>query len=162
MEKTLFGTDGIRGVAGEAPLDAVTVGVIAKCLGQYLKKENQQARVLIGQDTRESGAWIAATLSAGLRGEGVGIDFAGVITTPGLAYLTVNGKYAAGVMVSASHNPYQDNGIKVFGGDGFKLPDAIELEIEAQIHSELKNSPQPPGGIPEITPDRTLLRPYIN
>ena len=160
MEKTLFGTDGIRGVAGEPPLDAATVAVVGRCLGRQLFKADAQARVLIGQDTRESGAWIAATLAAALRDTGVAVSSPGIIPTPGLAYLVVHGKYSAGLMVSASHNSYEDNGVKIFGADGFKFPDASELALEADIHAEQPQRQSAPA--PELLTDRSLLQPYID
>jgi phosphoglucosamine mutase len=117
--------------------------------------------VIIGQDTRESGPWIAATLAAALRGAGVAVDSPGVIPTPGLAYLVVHGGYSAGVMVSASHNPFEDNGIKIFGRDGFKLPDADELALEAKIHAALPAA-QKPAEAAELAADRNLLQPYLD
>ncbi len=165
MEKTLFGTDGIRGVAGDSPLDPTTIACVGRCLGRHLKKnQGQNCRVLIGQDTRESGSWIVATLSAALGEVGVAVASPGIVPTPGLAYLAVAGKYSAAVMVSASHNPFQDNGIKIFGSDGYKLPDAVELELEAEIHCELKGIRRVPvEPTSEILPtDRTLLQPYLN
>lgn len=97
-------------------------------------------RLVIGQDTRESSSWIADTISAGLRDTGAEVISAGVITTPGIAYLTHTRNFSAGVVISASHNPWQDNGIKVFGPDGYKLPDQIELEIEEEIFAQLNSS----------------------
>lgn len=129
--RKLFGTDGIRGVAGEYPLDKTTVFNIGRALGDHLPAGPR--RVVIGQDTRESSAWIAETLSFGLGTAKVEVASAGVITTPGVAYITHTQKFSAGVVISASHNPWRDNGIKVFGPDGFKLPDATELEIEREI-----------------------------
>ena len=101
--------------------------------------------MLIGRDPRESSPWIAATLAAGLAKAGVAFESAGVIPTPGVAYLTHKHGYAAGVVISASHNPWQDNGIKLFGADGYKLPDAVELEMEDEIllHSNLATPPDP-------------------
>lgn len=135
--KKLFGTDGIRGVAGEYPLDAKTVYATGLALGHSLKGVANPA-VLIGRDTRESSTWIASTLAAGLRATGVRVFSAGVVPTPAVAYLTKKHKYAAGVVISASHNPWEDNGIKLFGGDGFKLADALELAMEEEIllHAE--------------------------
>ncbi len=129
--RKLFGTDGIRGVAGQYPLDKNTVYAVGRALGDHLPAGPR--RVLIGQDTRESSAWMADTLIAGLRDSGVETASAGVVPTPAIAYLTHTHKFSAGVVISASHNPWQDNGIKVFGGDGYKLPDEIELEIETEI-----------------------------
>lgn len=133
--RKLFGTDGIRGVAGQYPLDRKTVYAIGRALGDHLP--DGPRRVVIGQDTRESSGWIADTLAAGLREDGVAVESAGIITTPGVAYLAHSQKFSAGVVVSASHNPWQDNGIKVFGGDGYKLADQTELEIEQEIFALL-------------------------
>jgi phosphoglucosamine mutase len=135
--RKLFGTDGIRGVAGEYPLDKKTVYAVGRALGDHLP--HGPRRVVTGQDTRESSAWIADTVHAGLRDSGVEVASAGVITTPGIAYLTHTHKFSAGVVISASHNPWRDNGIKVFGGNGYKLPDSIELEIEKEIFSFLES-----------------------
>jgi phosphoglucosamine mutase len=134
MAKRLFGTDGIRGRAGQAPLDPRTVTALGIALAEDLKRQELVTMpVLIGMDTRESGPAIAAELADGLRRGGVRTDFAGVLTTPGVAYLTRAGNYSAGVMISASHNPFEDNGIKVFARTGFKLPDAEEHEVEEAI-----------------------------
>jgi phosphoglucosamine mutase len=133
VAKQLFGTDGIRGVAGSYPLDAATVYAFGVALGDDTARTHENPEVLIGADTRESGGWIAATVAAGLASRGARVRYAGVITTPGVAYLTRTGPFAAGVMISASHNPYQDNGIKVFSHSGFKLPDAEEHLIEQEI-----------------------------
>ena len=137
--RQLFGTDGIRGVAGEYPLDQRTVFAIGRALGARLLRRDGagQARVLIGRDTRESSTWIAGTLAGGLRAAGAEYVNAGVMTTPGVAYLTRARKFSAGIVISASHNPWMDNGIKLFGRDGMKLADAIEHEIEQEIFSHL-------------------------
>jgi phosphoglucosamine mutase len=136
--RKLFGTDGIRSLAGEYPLDKKTVHAIGCALGDHLPQGPR--RVVIGQDTRESSAWIADTLSCGLRQSGVAVESAGVITTPGIAYLAHSQGFSAGVVMSASHNPWQDNGIKVFGGDGYKLADQTELEIETEIFTLLNST----------------------
>jgi phosphoglucosamine mutase len=141
--RKLFGTDGIRAVAGEAPLDSPTIYAVGAALASSLKALHPVPRVLLGADTRESGPWISAVISAGLRSAGAEVLNAGVITTPGVAYLTRKHQLAAGVVISASHNPWQDNGIKVIGGDGYKLPDTTEMEIEAEIFRRLKQ-PLPP------------------
>lgn len=133
--RQLFGTDGIRGIAGEYPLDRATVYSTGAALASSLRRMHESVRVLIGMDTRQSGQWIARTLASGLRDGGARVDFAGVITTPGIAYLTQHHRFSAGVVVSASHNPWRDNGIKVFGSDGYKLPDELELAIETEIFS---------------------------
>lgn len=136
--RQLFGTDGIRSVAGEYPLDRQTVFAIGRALGQRLAARETNAQVLIGQDTRESSAWISAVLAAGLEASHVHVVSAGVITTPGIAYLTRSNHFSAGIVISASHNPWQDNGIKVFGADGYKLSDELEHEIEADIFAHLE------------------------
>ena len=134
MAKRLFGTDGIRGVAGQAPLDPATITALGIALGDDLNNQGiGNKQVLIGIDTRESGPAIAAQLVDGLKRSGVGALFAGVVTTPGVAYLTRTGDFSAGVMISASHNPFEDNGIKVFARTGYKLPDEEEHEIEEEI-----------------------------
>ncbi len=135
--RKLFGTDGIRAVAGVAPLDPATIFATGVALASSAPK------VLLGTDTRESSSWISAVIAAGLREGGAEVQNAGVITTPGVAYLARQHKFAAGVVISASHNPWQDNGIKVFGGDGYKLPDSTELKIEDEIFRRLKEAPSP-------------------
>jgi phosphoglucosamine mutase len=135
--RKLFGTDGIRAVAGVAPLDPATIFATGVALASSAPK------VLLGTDTRESSSWISAVIAAGLREGGAEVQNAGVITTPGVAYLARRHKFAAGVVISASHNPWQDNGIKVFGGDGYKLPDATELKIEDEIFRQLKDASSP-------------------
>ena len=136
--RQLFGTDGIRGVAGEYPLDRQTIYAIGRALGQRLAERSTAAQVVIGQDTRESSAQIGATLAAGLEAAQVKVVSAGVITTPGIAYLTRTNHFSAGIVISASHNPWQDNGIKVFGADGYKLSDQLEHAIEADIFAHLE------------------------
>jgi phosphoglucosamine mutase len=131
--KQLFGTDGIRGVAGEYPLDPATVFAFGLALGQRAAAEQASPEILIGADTRESGPWIAELVAGGLEQAGARVRYAGVITTPGVAYLTRTGPFLAGVMISASHNPYQDNGLKVFAHNGFKLPDGEEHLVEQEI-----------------------------
>ena len=153
--RKLFGTDGIRAVAGEPPLDRRTVHAVGVALATKLKDEanGKPVRVVMGMDTRESGPWIAATLAAGLREAGAEVESAGVITTPAIAFLARKHGFSAGVVISASHNPWQDNGIKIFGGDGYKLPDAVELGIEAEIERVLANgaSDAPPEEeLPEV------------
>ena len=135
--RQLFGTDGIRGVAGEFPLTSESTYLIGRALGHDLVHTIPRPQAVMGQDTRESSAWIADRVSAGMAAVGVELHSAGVITTPGVAYLARSRGMAAGVVISASHNPWTDNGIKVFSGDGFKLSDARELEIEKEIFSLL-------------------------
>jgi phosphoglucosamine mutase len=137
--RQLFGTDGIRGVAGEFPLTQESTYLIGRALGHDLIRSDAHASVVVGQDTRESSGWIADRVLLGLVSSGCEVHSAGVITTPGVAYLARSRKYAAGVVISASHNPWTDNGIKVFSGDGYKLPDSHELAIEQEIFALLQN-----------------------
>jgi phosphoglucosamine mutase len=145
--RQLFGTDGIRGVAGEFPLTRDSVYWIGRALGHDLIRVNAKARVVIGQDTRISSQWIADRFLQGLASVGVATRSAGVITTPGVAFLARSQGFDAGVVISASHNPWTDNGIKIFSGDGYKLPDGRELAIEKEIFALLQ--------APEAAPDST-------
>jgi phosphoglucosamine mutase len=138
-QRQLFGTDGIRGVAGEFPLTKQSTYLIGRALGHDLVRTAAKAKAVIGQDTRESSRWIADRVAEGLAAVGVDVHSAGVITTPGVAYLARSRGMTAGVVISASHNPWTDNGIKVFSGDGFKLTDARELAIEKEIFALLQN-----------------------
>jgi len=162
--RKLFGTDGIRGMAGDFPLDAGTVFIIGQALGHQLAKKQKRPRVVIGQDTRQSSAWIADTVAAALAARGVAVESAGVVTTPAVAYLARSRSLSAGVVISASHNPWTDNGIKIFGGDGYKLPDALELEIEREIFQLLEKTeataepPLPPA--PSLPGSEELRRNY--
>ncbi len=142
MARTLFGTDGIRAVAGQPPLDPKTAQAVGGALGKWVIESKLDAQggigqVVIGMDTRESGPWLAAEVAAGLARHNVKVEFAGVTTTPGVAYLAKNGPFAAGVMISASHNPYQDNGIKLIGHAGYKLSDDQEERLEQEIFAIL-------------------------
>ncbi|HEX8186544.1 MAG TPA: phosphoglucosamine mutase, partial [Blastocatellia bacterium] len=135
-EQRLFGTDGIRGVAGEFPLDERTTRSIGRSLVSNLARELDHApRVVIGRDTRQSGPEIERTLAQGAISAGARVESAGVITTPGVAYITRAGDFDAGVVISASHNPYRDNGIKVFSPSGKKLDDRMERRIEEDLAS---------------------------
>lgn len=163
--RQLFGTDGIRGVAGEFPLTRESTFLIGRALGHDLLRNNRNARVVIGQDTRESSRWIADRVALGLSSCQVEVDSTGVITTPGVAYLARSRKYDAGVVISASHNPWTDNGIKVFSGNGFKLPDSHELAIEQEIFAFLqdaKSHPEPASLSPSTLPgDNSLRSAYV-
>jgi phosphoglucosamine mutase len=160
--RKLFGTDGIRGVAGEYPLDKKTVYAVGRALGDHLPAGPR--RVVIGQDTRESSGWMADTLAAGLRAAGVETASAGVVPTPAIAYLAHTHGFSAGVVISASHNPWRDNGIKVFGPDGYKLADEVELEIETEIFALLKEDAAPEGSKaePSLPGDPALRADYLN
>jgi phosphoglucosamine mutase len=133
----LFGTDGIRGRADEFPLDAATVRIIGASLARRLAEELGRApRLISGRDTRESGARIEAAFHAGAASAGAICESAGVITTPGVAYLTKAFDLDAGIVISASHNPYEDNGIKIFSPTGKKLREQTERAIEKDIYSD--------------------------
>jgi phosphoglucosamine mutase len=137
MAKQLFGTDGIRGLPGEYPLDDATLDRVGMALGTYLRAHGasggDKPRVLIGRDTRESGPHIAERIARGLTAAGAEPVSAGVVTTPGVAWLVSRESFAAGVVISASHNPYHDNGVKLISANGMKFPDAVEAEIEKLI-----------------------------
>jgi phosphoglucosamine mutase len=160
--RKLFGTDGIRAVAGQAPLDHKTIYAVGIALATGLATTGTPVRIVLGMDTRESGPWIAATLAAGLRAAGATVANAGIITTPAVAFLAHTHGFSAGVVISASHNPWEDNGIKIFGGDGYKLPDATELAIETEIEnvlSTLTDIPATDAALPEV--DESFRADYI-
>jgi phosphoglucosamine mutase len=160
MAKKLFGTDGIRGIAGQYPLDPATTHAFGLALGNVARHLDPKPQIIIGMDTRESGPWIAGQVAGGLKEAGVGVRFAGVVTTPGVAFLTHTDSFVAGVMISASHNPYQDNGIKVFGHNGYKLADEGENAIEEEIFRLLKAGVNP---VPlEFPVDEGLDRRYVD
>ena len=131
----LFGTDGVRGVAGEPPLDRATIWRLGFAVGMVLSRDpaRRAGSVVLGEDTRESSTWISRTLAAALAASGMKVIYAGVITTPGVAFLARHHGFSAGIMVSASHNPYEDNGIKVLSSSGTKLTENVEVEIERAL-----------------------------
>src|SRR5215216_4302359 len=134
----LFGTDGVRGKAGEHPLDVPTIRRLGGALVRALRQDRANAagadiRFLSGRDTRESGSWIERELAFGIRGEGGSLTSAGIIPTPAVAYLTPRMGFTAGVVISASHNPFEDNGIKVFSGAGEKFTETLEQHVESII-----------------------------
>ena len=163
--RKLFGTDGIRGVAqgpsAARPLDDLcAVGV---ALGHSIRKTGSKwPMILLGRDTRESSPWIAATLAEGLRQAGVKTESAGVVPTPAVAFLASTHGFQAGVVISASHNPWKDNGIKLFGSDGYKFPDAAELAMEEEI---LRHASQAriadPQGLPRVEDNPALQTDYV-
>src|SRR5262245_1256457 len=155
----LFGTDGVRGTAGRYPLDRPTVRRLGAALVRALPHDIESARLLVGRDTRESGTWIEAELAHGASGEGATVRSAGVVPTPAVAYLTRGGIYDAGVVISASHNPYEDNGIKVFSGKGEKFTETVEREVEAIVADD---SWSPRGGTPEPVASADLVGAYVD
>jgi phosphoglucosamine mutase len=160
MPKELFGTDGIRGVPGTPPLDDATLFATGRALAAYLHREHAGANVLIGMDTRESGPHIAALLAAGIQKAGGSAAFAGVITTPGVACLVRQNDFQAGVVISASHNPYHDNGVKLFSHAGMKFPDAVEEAIEADIFKHRTESA--PKNLTHLVANESLDREYLD
>ncbi|HLW76067.1 MAG TPA: hypothetical protein VKS01_03760, partial [Bryobacteraceae bacterium] len=158
--RQLFGTDGMRGVAGEFPLDAATTFAAGFALGKWVSERHATPEVVIGMDTRESGPWIAASVAGGLARAGVKARFAGLITTPGIAHAARTGPFAAGVMISASHNPYRDNGVKIIDHSGYKLPDEQEHALEREMFAFLETgeSAQPV----ELKIDPGLDREYLD
>ena len=160
--RKLFGTDGIRAIAGQYPLDPTTIYSVGLALAHSLRKTTAQPRVLLGRDTRESGPWIAATLAAGAREAGATVESAGIVTTPAVAFLARTHGFDAGVVISASHNPWQDNGIKLFGADGYKLADAVELAMEDDIfHHAAKVNISDSHRFPELEDNPALKADYI-
>jgi phosphoglucosamine mutase len=157
----LFGTDGIRGVAGRYPLDSPTLERIGLALVWTLREEEQSRfpRILIGRDTRESGPELEAALVRGIRQAGGESLITGVVTTPAVAHMVSAGRCDAGVVISASHNPYQDNGIKIFSRRGTKLPDSEELGLERRILGD-EFKPKPLAG-PEAIASEDLLEGYF-
>ncbi len=153
MTRELFGTDGVRGLAGEYPLNAEGARRIGMAVGTKFASLGQT--VIIGCDTRESSAGLVSSLTAGLNEVGVNVTAVGVITTPGLAYLTRDQDFVAGVMVTASHNPYQYSGIKVFDSRGDKLPDSAEAELNQLIEAGV-----PQRGTGSSTTNEQLLKSY--
>lgn len=155
--RKLFGTDGIRGVANRYPMTAEVALRLGQAVAHHFRHANRRTRVLVGKDTRLSGYFFESALAAGITSVGADVMFVGPLPTPGIAFLTHNMRADAGIVISASHNAYQDNGIKIFGADGFKLPDEVELELEALI---LANDPGRPERLPrEKDPLGQLLSP---
>ena len=133
MSHRLFGTDGVRGKAGEFPLDHETVARLGAALVRAMRANGRPLRFIVGRDTRESGEWIERELARGVRSEGAEITSAGVIPTPAVAYVAREMAFDAGLVISASHNPFEDNGIKVFSGRGEKFTETLERQVEAIV-----------------------------
>jgi phosphoglucosamine mutase len=157
--RQLFGTDGIRGVAGDYPLDRPTTFALGWALAKWIGSRQLSPEVVLGMDTRESGPWIAEHVAGGLQAGGARPRFAGLITTPGLAHVARTGPFAAGVMISASHNPYQDNGLKIFDHSGFKLPDAEEQLLEQYMFEWAASGAAPEPVLVEV--DAGLDQAYL-
>jgi len=157
--RRLFGTDGVRGVAGRDPLDRQTVRRLGAALIRALPRGTRSPKILVGGDTRESGVWIEAELAHGAVGEGATVTSAGIVPTPAVAYLTRAQGYDAGVVISASHNPFEDNGIKVFSGRGEKFTELTEREVEAIVADP---SWIARDGEPEPVPHVDLVGPYLD
>jgi phosphoglucosamine mutase len=160
MGKQFFGTDGIRGVPGTPPLDDATLHAVGRSVGAHLHQEHQLPHALIGMDTRESGPHIAAVIAAGLTQSKVDVTFAGVLTTPGVACLARQNDFDLGVVISASHNPFHDNGVKLFSHVGMKFPDSVEEQIEAEIPRFLCKS-DANSALGALSPDESLHSQYL-
>ncbi len=143
MTKKLFGTDGVRGIANKHPMTTEMAMQLGRAAAYVFKHDNRRSRIVIGKDTRLSGYMIENALAAGICSMGVDVLLVGPLPTPGIAFITASMRADAGVVISASHNPYQDNGIKFFARDGFKLPDELELKIEDLFFSERIDSLRP-------------------
>jgi len=143
--KRLFGTDGVRGVANKEPMTAEMALKLGRAIAYVFKKQPHRHRIVIGKDTRLSGYMLESALVAGVCSMGVDALLVGPLPTPGIAFVTTSMRADAGVVISASHNPYQDNGIKFFSRDGLKLPDAMELEIEDFFFSDSQDPGHRPG-----------------
>ena len=143
MAKKLFGTDGVRGIANMHPMTTEMAMQLGRAAAYVFKHDDRRSRIVIGKDTRLSGYMIENALAAGICSMGVDVLLVGPLPTPGIAFITASMRADAGVVISASHNPYQDNGIKFFARDGFKLPDAMELQIEDLIFSDRIDSLRP-------------------
>ena len=133
MTRQYFGTDGIRGTVGQAPITPDFVLRLAHAVGHVLRQTEERPTVLIGKDTRISGYMLESALESGFNSAGVDVVLLGPLPTPGVAYLTRAQRASLGVVISASHNPYQDNGIKFFSAQGTKLSDAWEMAVETQL-----------------------------
>ena len=143
MSKKLFGTDGVRGIANKHPMTTEVAMQLGRAAAYVFKHADRRSRIVIGKDTRLSGYMIENALAAGICSMGVDVLLVGPLPTPGIAFITASMRADAGVVISASHNPYQDNGIKFFARDGFKLPDDLEMKIEALLYSEQIDSLRP-------------------
>src|SRR5712692_6341042 len=162
MTRHLFGTDGIRGIPGEPPLDEATLTAVGEALAAHLRKKEPRPRILIGMDTRLSSLDLAQQIERGAAFAGAELSFAGVITTPGVACLVREKGYSAGVVISASHNPFTDNGVKLISGSGTKFSDEVELELEREIAAR-RGAARRPGewALETPQPDPSLDEYYL-
>ena len=147
LQRRLFGTDGIRGVANQYPMTAEVALSLGRAVAEHFRQRGRRCRVVIGKDTRLSGYMFESALEAGIVSAGADVMLVGPLPTPAIAFITSSMRADAGVVISASHNPFQDNGIKLFGPDGFKLPDDVEAEIEYRMTNP---DPLTPGPEPKI------------
>lgn len=141
--RKLFGTDGIRGVANVEPMTTEMAMQVGRGVAYIFKNKSRRHKIVIGKDTRLSGYMLENALVAGICSMGVDVLLVGPLPTPGIAFITASMRADAGIVISASHNPFQDNGIKIFSGNGFKLPDDLEMKIEELIFSEKIDSLRP-------------------
>src|SRR5436189_1366345 len=132
-KRALFGTDGIRGVANRDPMTAEMALRLGQAVAQRFRRTKRAARIVIGKDTRLSGYMLESALQAGIVSAGADVLLVGPLPTPGIAFITSSMRADAGVVISASHNPYQDNGIKIFAADGFNLPDDVEADRDRRL-----------------------------
>ena len=147
--RKLFGTDGIRGVANRDPMTAEVALRLGQAVAQRFRHPERPGRIVIGKDTRLSGYMLESALQAGIVSAGADVMLVGPLPTPGIAFITWSMRADAGVVISASHNPFQDNGIKIFAADGFKLPDEVEADLERRMESISTG----PGGVHDTAPD---------
>ena len=146
MTRKLFGTDGVRGVANADPMTGEVAMLIGRAIAHLFREETGRHRIVVGKDTRLSGYMLETAIASGICSMGADVMLVGPLPTPGISFITTSMRANAGVVISASHNPYYDNGIKVFSRDGFKLPDTMEHEIETLISSNKLNSLRPTAG----------------
>ena len=145
MTERLFGTDGIRGKANIHPMTPEMALRVGRAAGSRFRKDDRPHTILIGKDTRQSGYMIETALTAGLCSMGIDVRLVGPLPTPGVSYIMRSLRADAAIMISASHNPYDDNGIKIFGPDGYKLPDDVENELEELVTTDEIKDVRPTG-----------------
>jgi phosphoglucosamine mutase len=143
MKRKLFGTDGVRGVANVYPMTSEIALKLGRAVSHVFKERHGRGRIVVGKDTRLSGYMLEQAIASGICSMGLDVWLVGPLPTPGIAFITSSMRADAGIVISASHNPYQDNGIKIFSGDGFKLPDELEYEIETMIMDDTINTLRP-------------------